>query len=65
MPAGIDYTDDEWLESNGHEPLYRLAPADRLLLHRHWMWANQQRELNEKLRSLLMLMLCVPEHQMS
>ena len=28
-------------------------------------WANQRREVNEKLRSLLMLMLCVPEYQMS
>ncbi|MDP7303448.1 MAG: hypothetical protein QGG09_10125, partial [Pirellulaceae bacterium] len=28
-------------------------------------WASQQPELNVKLRSLLMLMLCVPEHQMS
>lgn len=28
-------------------------------------WANQQQQLNEKLRSVLMLMLCVPEHQFS
>jgi hypothetical protein len=28
-------------------------------------WASQHGELNVKLRSLLMLMLCVPEHQMS
>lgn len=28
-------------------------------------WAKQQRELNDKLRSVLVLMLCVPEHQMS
>ncbi|MBM3999991.1 MAG: DUF1800 domain-containing protein [Planctomycetes bacterium] len=28
-------------------------------------WAGQQGALNERLRSLLMLMLCVPEHQLS
>lgn len=28
-------------------------------------WTNQQQQLNEKLRSVLMLMLCVPEHQFS
>ena len=45
MPTGIDYTDDEWRESVGHDPLSHLVSADRLLLHRHWMWANtEQRE---------------------
>jgi hypothetical protein len=28
-------------------------------------WAKQRGDLNQKLRSLLMLMLCVPEHQLS
>jgi hypothetical protein len=44
MPNGIDYTDAEWRMPIGHGPIGRLAAADRLLLHRHWMWANQQRE---------------------
>jgi hypothetical protein len=51
MPNGIDYTNDEWRESTGHEPLGALLPADRLLLHRHWMWANQQREAFDRLLS--------------
>jgi len=49
MPTGIDYTDDEWLKSTGHAPLSSLASADRLLLHRHWMWANQQREALDRM----------------
>ena len=49
MLTGIDYTDDEWNCSIGHEPIRDLPPADRLLLHRHWMWANQQREAFDRL----------------
>jgi hypothetical protein len=51
MPIGIDYTKDEWFESMGHDPMSRLEPADRLLLHRHWMWANQQREAFDRMLS--------------
>jgi hypothetical protein len=28
-------------------------------------WASQRGDLNERLRSVLMLMLCVPQHQVS
>jgi len=49
MASGIDYTDDEWRQSAGHNPLSGRAAPDRLLLHRHWMWANQQREAFDRL----------------
>ena len=44
MTNGIDYTDEEWQQSSGHFPLSGRSAEDRLLLHRHWMWANQLRE---------------------
>lgn len=44
-----DYTDSEWLASVGHDPLSSIPHEDLLLLHRHWMWANQQRETFERL----------------
>lgn len=43
MPE-LDYSDEEWQESAGHFPLRERTASDLLLLHRHWMWANQQRE---------------------
>jgi uncharacterized protein (DUF1800 family) len=48
-------SDDKRNELIGH--LGELPPSGE--------WAGQQNELNNKLRSVLMLMLCVPEHQMS
>ena len=44
-----DYTDREWAASVGHSPLAGRPHEDLLLLHRHWMWANQQREVFERL----------------
>jgi len=44
MASGIDYTNEEWRVSAGHLPLSVRPPEDLLLLHRHYMWANQQRE---------------------
>ncbi len=44
MAIGIDYTSEEWQLSAGHFPLSRRPPEDLPLLHRHHMWANQQRE---------------------
>ena len=44
MAEGIDYTADEWSQSTVHRPLRMVPPEDLLLLHRHYMWANQQRE---------------------
>ncbi|HUY13139.1 MAG TPA: hypothetical protein VMX16_05820 [Terriglobia bacterium] len=39
-----DYSEDEWRAAAGHFPLADRPIEDFLLLHRHWMWANQQRE---------------------
>ena len=44
-----DYPDAEWKASVGHSPLVGRPHEDLLLLHRHWMWANQQREVFERL----------------
>lgn len=41
------YSEEEWAASAGHHPLRDRTPEDLLLLHRHWMWANQQREVFE------------------
>lgn len=51
MTTGIDYTEEEWQQAAGHLPLGGLAKEDLLLLHRHWMWANQQREAFDRLLS--------------
>lgn len=40
----IDYSDEAWRESVGHLPLRVISDEDLALLHRHWIWANQQRE---------------------
>jgi hypothetical protein len=34
------YSDEEWNESVAHRPQRDVVPAQPLLLHRHWMWAN-------------------------
>ena len=39
-----DYTDEEWALAVTDAPLTKLPKPDVALLHRHWMWANQQRE---------------------
>jgi hypothetical protein len=49
MANGIDYTANEWIESTSHRPLRDVRGEDLLLLHRHYMWANQQREAFFKL----------------
>jgi hypothetical protein len=40
-----DYSENEWAISAGHYPLAERPRNDTALLHRHWMWANQQREI--------------------
>ena len=42
--TSADYSEQEWTASAGHHPLKDRTAEDLLLLHRHWMWANQQRE---------------------
>lgn len=42
-----EYDEREWQESAGHAPLAGRLQEDFLLLHRHWMWANQCREAFE------------------
>ena len=42
--TSADYSEQEWTASAGHYPLKDRTAEDLLLLHRHWMWANQQRE---------------------
>src|SRR5215204_4058833 len=48
MPNVIDYTDDEWAESAGHFPLSPCTQDELLLLHRQWIWAEQQRDAFER-----------------
>ena len=51
-PAGVgmtpdmdlDYTDAEWAESGAEDALGETLPEEFIVLHRQWMWANQQRE---------------------
>jgi hypothetical protein len=43
-----DYSENEWAISAGHCPLADRPRHDTLLLHRHWMWANQQREIFDR-----------------
>lgn len=38
------YEDDQWTEITRDRPLSGLSDRDLLLIHRHWLWANQQRE---------------------
>ena len=44
MTSEIDYSAAAWQESCGHLPLRNMPREELLLLHRHWMWANAQRE---------------------
>lgn len=44
-----DYSPQDWAASAGHTPLAGKPHEDFLLLHRHWMWANQHREVFEGL----------------
>lgn len=38
------YDDAPWARISGPPPLAGLQNEDLMLVHRHWMWANQQRE---------------------
>lgn len=40
----LDYTEDEWRIAASHRPASPLSNEQLGLLHRHWMWANIQRE---------------------
>ncbi len=44
MTASVDYSEEEWQAAAGHYPLSVLTKQDLLLLHRHWIWSNLQRE---------------------
>jgi len=48
MTSEIDYSAAAWQESCGHFPLRDRPGEELLLLHRHWMWANVQREAMEQ-----------------
>jgi hypothetical protein len=40
----FQYTDDEWRDAAPDRPLSAVDHDQLLLLHRHWIWANWQRE---------------------
>ena len=44
MTSSVDYSESEWQASAGHHPLSTRSTEDWLLIYRHWLWANQQRE---------------------
>jgi hypothetical protein len=44
MTSEIDYSATAWQESCWHFPLRDRPREELLLLQRHWMWANVQRE---------------------
>jgi hypothetical protein len=43
-----DYTEAEWAESVGHDPLKDIEDHQVALLHRHWIWANWARRCFEE-----------------
>jgi len=45
----LDYSDEEWAAAVAGEPLKTLPDMELALLHRQWMWANQQRERFDEL----------------
>ena len=42
--SSAEYSDDEWERSAGHRPLSGVNVNQVFLLHRHWIWANLQRQ---------------------
>lgn len=48
MTFSGEYGDAEWQEAAGHHPLSALDEPQVALLHRHWMWANIQRDAFRK-----------------
>jgi hypothetical protein len=40
----MDYDEDDWRRVTEPPPLIALLDEDVALLHRHWLWANQQRD---------------------
>jgi hypothetical protein len=50
VPNEIEYTDEEWAEIAGHRPLAGVHVNQVVVLHRHWIWANHQRQ---RFRTLL------------
>lgn len=48
MASQIDYSAEAWQESCGHFPLRDRPREELLLLQRHWMWVNTQREAMEQ-----------------
>jgi hypothetical protein len=40
----FEYADDEWLDAAPDRPLSGVDERQLLLLHRHWIWANWERE---------------------
>lgn len=45
------YNEEEWRRISEPPPLADLGYEDLLLVHRHWIWANQQRESFDQLLS--------------
>jgi len=43
MALSIEYDDESWAASTGHQPLKGIDVNQVFLLHRHWIWANLQR----------------------
>jgi hypothetical protein len=41
----FEYTEEEWAEAAGHRPLREVEFEQLLLLHRHGIWADREREL--------------------
>lgn len=50
MADEIEYSDEEWPEIAGHRPLVGVHVNQIVALHRHWIWANYQRQ---RFRTLL------------
>lgn len=43
--SDFEYSEEAWGESAGHRPLAGIDVNQVFLLHRHWIWANYQRQL--------------------
>ena len=43
-PDRFEYTEEEWDEAAGHRPLRDVEFSQLLLLHRHWIWSDRERD---------------------
>jgi hypothetical protein len=44
LVTNYEYSEEDWEASAGHRPLQGLDVNQVFLLHRHWIWANYQRQ---------------------